>query len=37
MGTLYGYSPRMRFDLIVNTMSLKAQIEKRIQAFRGDQ
>jgi nucleoside-diphosphate-sugar epimerase len=37
MGTLYGYSPRMRFDLVVNTMSLKAHVEKRIQVFGGDQ
>jgi nucleoside-diphosphate-sugar epimerase/CBS domain-containing protein len=37
MGTLYGYSPRMRFDLVVNTMSLKAHLEKRIQVFGGNQ
>ncbi len=37
MGTLYGYSPRMRFDLVVNTMSMKAHVEKRIQVFGGSQ
>jgi len=37
MGTLYGYSPRMRFDLVVNTMSMKAHVEKRIQVFGGNQ
>jgi nucleoside-diphosphate-sugar epimerase/CBS domain-containing protein len=37
MGTLYGYSPRMRFDLVVNTMSMKAHVEKRIQVFGGKQ
>ncbi len=37
MGTLYGYSPRMRFDLVVNTMSMKAHVEKRIQVYGGNQ
>ena len=37
MGTLYGFSPRMRFDLVVNTMSMKAHVEKRIQVFGGNQ
>jgi len=37
MGTLYGFSPRMRFDLVVNTMSMKAHVEKRIQVFGGSQ
>jgi nucleoside-diphosphate-sugar epimerase len=37
MGTLYGFSPRMRFDLVVNTMSMKAQMEKRIQVYGGNQ
>jgi nucleoside-diphosphate-sugar epimerase len=37
MGTLYGYSPRMRFDLVVNTMSMKAFTEKRIQVYGGNQ
>lgn len=30
MGTLYGWSPRMRFDLVVNTMTKNAVTEKRI-------
>jgi len=29
-GTLSGYSPRMRFDLLVNTMYMKAMTEKTI-------
>lgn len=37
MGTLYGFSPRMRFDLVVNTMSMKAHVEKKIQVFGGSQ
>jgi nucleoside-diphosphate-sugar epimerase len=37
MGTLYGFSPRMRFDLVVNTMSMKAHMEKRIQVYGGSQ
>ncbi|MEJ2110224.1 MAG: NAD-dependent epimerase/dehydratase family protein [Acidobacteriota bacterium] len=37
MGTLYGYSPRMRFDLVVNTMSMKSYTEGKIQVFGGKQ
>jgi nucleoside-diphosphate-sugar epimerase len=37
MGTLYGYSPRMRFDLVVNTMSMKSFVDKKIQVFGGSQ
>jgi nucleoside-diphosphate-sugar epimerase len=37
MGTLYGYSPRMRFDLVVNTMSMKSFVDKKIQVFGGAQ
>ncbi len=37
MGTLYGYSPRMRFDLVVNTMSMKAFVDGRITVFGGKQ
>jgi nucleoside-diphosphate-sugar epimerase len=37
MGTLYGYSPRMRFDLVVNTMSLKSFTDGQIQLFGGGQ
>ncbi|WP_020523070.1 NAD-dependent epimerase/dehydratase family protein, partial [Catelliglobosispora koreensis] len=37
MGTLYGYSPRMRFDLVVNTMTMKAFTHKQIQVFGGQQ
>lgn len=37
MSTLYGYSPRMRFDLVVNTMTLKAYQENKITVFGGNQ
>jgi nucleoside-diphosphate-sugar epimerase/CBS domain-containing protein len=37
MGTLYGFSPRMRFDLVVNTMSMKSFLDGRIQVFGGRQ
>ncbi len=30
MSTLYGYSPRMRFDLVVNTMTKNALLDKKI-------
>jgi nucleoside-diphosphate-sugar epimerase len=37
MGTLYGYSHRMRFDLVVNTMSMKSYTDKQILVFGGKQ
>jgi len=37
MGTLYGYSSRMRFDLVVNTMTMKSFTEGTIQVFGGKQ
>lgn len=37
MATLYGYSKRMRFDLVVNTMTMKAFTDKKIQVFGGEQ
>lgn len=37
MSTLYGWSPRMRFDLVVNTMTMTAFTEKRINVFGGEQ
>jgi nucleoside-diphosphate-sugar epimerase len=37
MGTLYGLSFRMRFDLVVNTFALKAATEGKISIFGGDQ
>lgn len=36
-GTLYGYSPRMRFDLVVNTMTAHAYNNKRITVDGGAQ
>lgn len=37
MSTLYGYSPRMRFDLAVNTMTMTAFTENKINVFGGEQ
>jgi len=37
MSTLYGYSPRMRFDLVVNTMTMTAFLEKKIKVYGGTQ
>jgi len=37
MGTLYGMSYRMRFDLVVNTFALKAVTEGKISIFGGSQ
>ncbi len=37
MSTLYGWSPRMRFDLVVNTMTMTAFTEGRINVFGGNQ
>ncbi len=36
-GTLYGLSPRMRFDLVVNTMCAHAHFEKHISVDGGGQ
>ncbi|MDD5618346.1 MAG: NAD-dependent epimerase/dehydratase family protein [Candidatus Omnitrophica bacterium] len=37
MGTLYGYSPRMRFDLVVNAMTKTAAVDNKILVFGGAQ
>jgi nucleoside-diphosphate-sugar epimerase len=37
MATLYGYSPRMRFDLVVNILTAKAYDEGVVPIFGGDQ
>ncbi|MBI5159759.1 NAD(P)-dependent oxidoreductase [Candidatus Micrarchaeota archaeon] len=37
LATLYGLSPRMRFDLVVNYFSMKASVEKEISVFGGGQ
>ncbi len=37
MGTLYGLSPRMRFDLVVNILTMKALMENKIRIFGGEQ
>ncbi len=35
--TLYGLSPRMRFDLAVNIMTIKALLENEVTVYGGDQ
>jgi nucleoside-diphosphate-sugar epimerase len=37
MSTLYGFSQRMRFDLVVNTMTMTAFTENKINIFGGEQ
>lgn len=37
MSTLYGLSPRMRFDLVVNILSIKALTENKFTIFGGNQ
>jgi len=37
MATLYGLAPRMRFDLVVNLLTAKAAMEKKITIFGGEQ
>jgi len=37
MATLYGYSPRMRFDLVVNILTAKGFFDKKIPIFGGEQ
>lgn len=37
LSTVYGVSPRMRFDLSINIMSAKAERDKHIVVFGGDQ
>lgn len=37
MATLYGLSPRMRFDLVVNLLTAKAVMDKNIIIFGGEQ
>jgi len=36
-GTAYGTSPRMRFDLVINSLTKKALIDREIKIFGGDQ
>lgn len=37
LSTVYGLSPRMRFDLVANIMTAKAYFDKKIQVFGGKQ
>ncbi|MBN2067935.1 MAG: NAD-dependent epimerase/dehydratase family protein [Candidatus Diapherotrites archaeon] len=37
LSTLFGLSPRMRFDLVVNTLTAKAIIEGKITIYGGEQ
>jgi len=37
LATVFGLSPRMRFDLVVNTLTVRAFVDRKIQIFGGDQ
>lgn len=37
LATVFGLSPRMRFDLVVNTLTVRALAEQRITIFGGNQ
>lgn len=37
LGTVFGESPRMRFDLVINSLTLKAVKDRKITIFGGDQ
>src|SRR5207247_9206271 len=37
LATVFGLSPRMRFDLVVNTLTARAIVDKRISIFGGSQ
>ena len=37
MATIYGFSPRMRFDLVINVLSLHAWANNRIKVYGGKQ
>ena len=37
MATIYGFSPRMRFDLVINVLTLRAWTDNRITVYGGEQ
>ena len=37
LSTVFGYSPRMRYDLVVNTLLIRALRDKQFSVFGGDQ
>ena len=37
LSTVFGLSPRMRFDLLVNTLTLHAVVNRKVVVFGGDQ
>ena len=37
LSTVFGLSPRMRFDLVVNTLTAQAVVDQRISVFGGNQ
>ena len=37
LSTVFGLSPRMRFDLVVNTLTVRAVMDQKISIFGGDQ
>jgi nucleoside-diphosphate-sugar epimerase len=37
LATVFGLSPRMRFDLVVNTLTVRAVVDRKISVFGGQQ
>jgi nucleoside-diphosphate-sugar epimerase len=37
LATVFGLSPRMRFDLVINTLTVRAAVEGKISIFGGNQ
>ncbi|MBT5954886.1 NAD-dependent epimerase/dehydratase family protein [bacterium] len=37
LSTVFGYSPRMRYDLVVNTLAIRAHVDKKFSVFGGNQ
>jgi nucleoside-diphosphate-sugar epimerase len=37
LSTVFGYSPRMRYDLVVNTLAIRALVDNKFAVFGGNQ